>query len=161
MDFPRSGDTRYPRITGSCYYAPDYKSHLPAGQPGKAAEGEPPAPEITLKDDLYSRFGISEYKTHTGAWGIVHVATGTRLEISEAGIVIHSEKDSFRSSTGKTVEKIGGDYEQSVKGAVKIAIDGAAELSASAITLKSGGAVSIEAGGAFNVKATKADFKLG
>lgn len=153
VDFPRNGDTRYPRIVGSCYHAPEFVSHLPAGQPGKGHADEPPAPELSLKDDVYSRFGICEYKTHQGHWGVVHVPTGTRIEINAEGIVIHSEGDSFRSSGGNMTENVGGDC--------KIKITGNADFEAAAIKFKSAGAFEVDAGGPFNVKATLAAFKLG
>ncbi|UTM60423.1 phage baseplate assembly protein V (plasmid) [Photobacterium sp. CCB-ST2H9] len=177
VDFPRGGDTRYPRITGSCYHAPDGKSHLPKlEQPGKGHADEPPAPGLSLEDDIYSRFGVMEYKTHSGVWGIVHIPTGTRVEINKEGVVVHAEGDSFRSSTKNTSENIGGDF--------KLLINGKANVEASEITFKSNGPISFEASkfsviskgqfsveskgnvsfeskGLFGVTAAAAPFKLG
>ncbi len=80
VDFPRNGDSRYPRITGSLYYAPNHESNLPDEINGKAytpkrSAGEPTPPAYNLKDDLYQRFGLREHKTSKGGWSITHVAT--------------------------------------------------------------------------------------
>lgn len=178
VDFPRSGDTRYPRITGSCYHAPGHESHLPKGPYGKSHSDEPEPPEeLTLKDDVYQRFGIAEYKTAAGAWGVVHVPTGTRIEISKEGIVIHSEKDSWRSSEGDTTENVGGDYTINISGSATIEAGDITFKSKGSFKMESAGAFSIDAGanfdvtakamanieanGIFGVKASLADFKLG
>lgn len=159
VDYPRNGDSRYPRITGSCYHAPDYKSWLPDnGAKGKSQGDEPPAPELSFKDDVYERFGIQEYKTHEGVLGIVQTATGTRLEISKAGIVVHCEGDSWRSSTGDTTELVNGTF--------KLVVDGPLEMDAEKIKITSkgefaidaGGAVKIESIGKFSCKAPNWDF---
>ena len=163
IDFPRMGDTRYPRIIGSCYFAPDYNSELPTnGSYGKGATGEPPAPELSLKDNVYERYGLQEYKTTSGTWGVVHIETGTRLEISKGGIVIHSEGDNFRSSTGNTTEKVAGDLNTEVKGnvtsktggnvtsktggSVKMTISGNMDVSAAAISFNAASTLSLNAG---------------
>lgn len=170
VDFPRLGDTRYPRITGSCYFAPEFDSHLPTDKTyGKGADGEPPAPPLSLKDDVYERYGLQEYKTTSGTWGVVHIETGTRLEISKAGIVIHAEGDSFRSSTGNTTEKVGGNLSTEVKGnettkingGLTIEVGGNAKIKAAQLDFESAGSVNFKAGGAFSVKATAATWNLG
>ncbi|MGX9459455.1 phage baseplate assembly protein V (plasmid) [Photobacterium damselae subsp. damselae] len=151
VDFPRLGDTRYPRITGSVYYAPDKKSYLPTdSSPGK---GEPAQPALSLNDDVYERFGIQEYKTSKGAWGVVHMPTGTRIEISEAGIVIHAEGNNSTSTSGNKTEKVDGE--------LTLKIQGPANVDAEELNFKSEGDVNFDAGGSFNVKATNADYKLG
>ncbi|MEC6832970.1 hypothetical protein VXS06_14480 [Photobacterium toruni] len=154
VDFPRLGDTRYPRITGSCYYAPEGKSQLPSDKIyGKGSDGEPPAPQLSLKDNVYERYGLQEYKTTAGTWGVVHIETGTRLEISKAGIVVHAEGDGFRSSTGNTTEKVGGN--------LIIEVQGNASLKAAQLDFESAGAVNFKAGGEFSVKASDAKWQLG
>ncbi|MCG3884118.1 hypothetical protein I3271_05410 [Photobacterium leiognathi] len=154
VDFPRLGDTRYPRITGSCYYAPEGNSQLPSDKTyGKGADGEPPAPALSLKDNVYERYGLQEYKTTDGTWGVVHIGTGTRLEISKGAIVVHAEGDSFRSSTGNTTEKVDSDLTIEVKGNAKV--------KAANLDFESEGAVNFKAGGAFSVKASNASWSLG
>ena len=170
VDFPRLGDTRYPRITGSCYFAPEFDSHLPSDKTyGKGADGEPPAPPLSLKDNVYERYGLQEYKTASGVWGVVHIETGTRLEISKGGIVIHAEGDSFRSSTGNTTEKVGGDLNCEVKGndsstvggnatrkvggSVKMTITGNMDVSAAAISFNAASTLSLNAGAGLTIGA--------
>lgn len=160
VDFPLNGDTRYPRITGSVYSAPEYVSNLPNELFGKGFEqkrhgDEPPATPFTMKDDIYSRFGLVEQKSASGNWCITHKATGSAIEIAPTGeIVIHCEGNSFRSSTGDTTENIGGALKVNITGPIDLKTDGA-------YNIKAGGAVSIEAGGSFSVTATNADFVLG
>lgn len=151
IDFPRSGDTRYPRITGSCYFAPSHDSHLPTdGSYAKCHENEPPAPKLSLLDDVEERFGIQRYLTHTGAWGVVHMSTGSRIEISDSGIIVHSETNSYRGSNGDTTEDVGG--------SLKLSIVGKADIEANEISLKSKGKVKIEAAGGFECKAPNWQF---
>lgn len=160
VDFPLNGDTRYPRITGSVYSAPEYVSNLPDELFGKGFEqkrhgDEPPATPFTIKDDIYSRFGLVEQKSVSGNWCITHKASGSAIEITPTGaIVIHCEGDAFRSSTGGTTENVGGALSVNITGAVNLKTDGEYKI-------KAGGGVSIEAGGPFSVKATNADFVLG
>lgn len=160
VDFPLCGDPRFPRITGSIYHAPNFKSNLPSelfggGFTQKRHADEPPATPFSIKDDLYSRFGLIEQKTQAGGWCITQKATGTAIEITkDGGIVLHSEAGAYRSSTGDTVENVGG--------ALKVKIAGNALLETEGeYTVKAGGGIAFEAGGAFSVKATNADFKLG
>ncbi|WP_318491922.1 phage baseplate assembly protein V [Photobacterium leiognathi] len=160
VDFPLGGDTRYPRITGSIYHAPDYVSNLPnelfgKGYAQKRHGDEPPATAYGPRDDIYSRFGLIEQKSASGNWCITHKASGSAIEITPNGeIVVHCEGNAFRSSTGNTTENIGGELKLKITGPVNLETDGEYKI-------KAGGAVSIEAGGAFSVKATNADFQLG
>lgn len=151
VSFPRMGDTRYPLITGSCYLAPNGKSNLPDNvNYGKAGIDEPPAPELSLKDDVYKRNGIQEYKTKDGQWGIVHVPSGSRIEISENGIVIHSESNSYNSSVGDKKERIGG--------SLKITITSDADIEANNISLKAKNKFYIESGQPLECKSPSWDF---
>ncbi len=176
VDFPRNGDTRYPRITGSLYHAPDYQSNLPDDVNGTLyeairADGEPSSPSYDRKDDLYQRFGLREHKTHAGGWSITHTATGTAIEITPSGqMVIHTEGDQFQSATGNHKGQYNGKLELIVKGAcsittndkVAVKADGNISLdSGGEVAIKSGGNVNIESGGLFAVKATAAPFTLG
>lgn len=176
VDFPRNGDTRYPRITGSLYHAPGGVSNLPgesfnnAPYEQKRHPDEPTAPSYSPKDDIYQRFGLMEHKTHEGGWCITSKATGTAIEITPKGqIVIHCEADSFRSSTGNTTENVGGNLVIKVVGSASIECkdasvkaSGAAKIEAAGdIDISAGGGVNIQAGAPFMVKAPSADFQLG
>lgn len=128
VEFPRNGDTRYPLIMGSVYHAPNSRSNLPpevnqeAYSP-KRAKGEPMPPAYDRKDDLYSRFGLRELRTHTGGWSITHLATGTAIEITPDGqVVIHAEADQWRSGTGNLTEQIAKDVILDVGGGKKVTI---------------------------------------
>ncbi len=128
VEFPRNGDTRYPLITGSVYYAPSYKSNLPDDVNGtpyqhKRSTGEPKPVKYNRKDDLYERWGLREQKSHTGGWQITHVASGTAIEITPDGqCVIHTEGDQWRSATGNLTEQFDGDVKLSVGGGQTITI---------------------------------------
>lgn len=183
VDFPRNGDTRYPRITGSLYYAPDERSNLPPEVNGEAFEhkrhdGEPVPPAYERTDILYDRFGLREHRTATGGWNITHKATGTAVEITPNGdIVIHAEGNAFRSSTGNTLEQVDGNLTIKVKGNVSVNANGnvtakaggnatiessgSAKLKGSDVSIESSGMINVKAGGPFMVKATNADFMLG
>jgi hypothetical protein len=167
VDFPRNGDTRYPRITGSLYHAPDYQSNLPDDVNGNAyspkrASGEPTPAAYDRKDDLYERFGLREQKTHSGGWSITHVATGSAIEITPAGeIVIHAEGNAFESATGNKTEQYQGNLSIKVSGSCNVDVSGSASVKASSIALDASGDVTVKAGGQFAVTAASAPFTLG
>ncbi len=137
VDFPRNGDTRYPRITGSLYHAPNYQSNLPDDVNGTLydaprADGEPASPSYDRKDDLYQRFGLREHKTHNGGWMMAHVASGTAIEITPSGqMVLHTEGDQFQSATGNHKGQYGGKLELIIKGACSITTEDKADIKAS------------------------------
>lgn len=174
VDFPRSGDTRYPRITGAVYQAPNMVSNLPSeitgkGYEQKRADGEPKPPLYSDKDDIYKRFGFMEHKTHSGGYCITHLGTGSAIEITDKGqIIIHCEAEAYRSSKNLLEQvaeaftiKVGGNANIEAKGDATLKAGGKCSVDGSKLLLKSAGDVSIEAGGNFNVKAVMADFKLG
>lgn len=167
VDFPRNGDTRYPRITGSLYHAPDYQSNLPDEVNGTAYEskragGEPMPPAYTRKDYLYDRFGLREHRTAKGGYSLTHKATGTAIEVTESGqMVIHAEGDAFQSATGNKSEQYGS-LTIVVKGDATIKSNGAATVeSGGDLNLVSGGNVNLTAAGNFAVIAAAAPWKLG
>jgi hypothetical protein len=168
VDFPRNGDTRYPRITGSLYYAPDLTSYLPDEVNGtayepKRAEGEPKPAIYDRKDYLYDRFGLREHRTASGGYSLTHKATGTAIEVTSDGqMVIHTEGNAFESATGNKTEQYTGKLTINVKGDAIIKSDGAATVEASAdLNLVAGGNVNLQAGGNFAVIAAAAPWKLG
>ncbi|MCG6418897.1 phage baseplate assembly protein V [Vibrio fluvialis] len=168
VDFPRKGDTRYPRITGGLYHAPDNQSQLPDevnGKPydPKRAEGEPSPPAYVRADELYDRFGLREHRTAKGGYSLTHKATGTAFEFTESGdVVVHAEGNAFESSTGDKKEQYKGSLTIIVKGDATIKSDGAATVeSGGDLTLKAGGGGGGQAGGNFAVVAKAAPWKLG
>ncbi len=176
VDFPRMGDTRYPRITGSLYYAPNKVSNLPDEVNGtayepKRGEGEPNPPAYDRKDFLYDRFGLREHRTSQGGYSITHKGTGTALEITPSGQwVLHVEGDGFESLTGNKTEQVGKDLKITIKGKTTIESKGAVSVKTDAgvvvdaggdISFKTGGKFAVDAGGAFEVKATNAAWRLG
>lgn len=168
VDFPRNGDTRYPRITGSLYHAPDYTSNLPDEVNGvnyepKRADGEPTPPAYTRKDYLYDRWGFREHRTVNGGWSVTHKGTGTAIELTEEGeLVVHVEGESFESATGKKTEQYKDALSITVIGPCDIKTDDAMNFeSGKDMTFKAGGNVNLESGGDFAVKAKAAPWKLG
>lgn len=184
VDFPRNGDTRYPRITGSLYYAPELTSYLPDEVNGtayepKRADGEPEPAIYDRKDYLYDRFGLREHRTASGGYSLTHKATGTAIEVTNDGqMVIHTEGNAFESATGDKTEQFTGNLTITVKGDVTIKSDGSAMVDAGGdatvkaggvatveagadLNLVAGGNVNLEAGGNFAVTAAAAPWKLG
>lgn len=160
VDFPRNGDTRYPRIIGSLYHAPNNQSLLPDeinGKPyqPKRASGEPSPPAFEREDELYDRFGLREHRTAKGGYSLTHKATGTAFEFTESGdVVVHAEGSAFESTTGDKKEQYKGSLTIIVKGDATIKSDGKASVEAGGdLTFKAGGNVNLQAGGNVNLKA--------
>lgn len=102
------GDSRYPIIIGSCFYAPSGTPNLPheafsgpesyahkrtAAQPKPEAEGY-------HRDEVSTQFNFMIERTASGALRATHKATGTAVEITKDGqLVIHVEGDSFESTS--------------------------------------------------------------
>lgn len=168
VDFPRNGDTRYPRITGSLYHAPDYKSNLPDEVNGivytpKRSQGEPEPPAYDRKDYLYDRFNLREMRTHDGGYSITHKPTGTAFDILPDGqCVLHVEGNNFRSSTGNTLEQIEGKLTILIKGDTAIkSLNGDVQVEAvkGNATVKAAGDATLEAGGNAKVKGKTLDIE--
>ncbi len=139
VEFPYSGDTRCPLITGGAYEAPAGKSHLPADLMSQAyahkrTDKEPPAPQAAYGDRVTDLFGILQQLTQSGEWCVTHKPTGTALHITKDGhLVLHTEKDSWRTTGGDVLEEVGG------KLVVKVVGD--AEVDASKIKFNGGAGV--------------------
>ena len=163
--FPRNGDSRYPRIVGSVYHAPNEKSNLPDEVSGegfeqKRAEGEPSPPEYVSTDDIYSRFGLMIHKPSGGGICITDRNTGAAFELTTKGeIVIHAESDLYQS--GKKIIIKGSDAVEIKAKSVDLVADESVKITAASYNFKCDGGFSIDAGGTFSVKASDADFKLG
>jgi hypothetical protein len=117
VDFP-NGDTRYPRITGWCHFAPSGSPNLPheAWQGPQAHQhqrlDEQPAPEQPPYHGarVSTKHGTTVERAPNGSSRITQRASGTAVEITPDGhIVIHGASDAFRSSAGDTEERVGGD----------------------------------------------------
>lgn len=151
VEFPISGDSRAPLITGSCYTVTDGKSDLPqdlfnALYTHKRAEGEPDGPAVAYGDRVLDLFGILEQITQDGAWCLTHKATGTAVNITKEGkLVLHAEGDLYQSATGD----------------LKVTVIGKADISASDIKIASSGPIAIEADGELSFKGSKISGETG
>lgn len=174
VEFPCSGDTRVPLITGSCYSIEAEKSQLPqelfdALYEHKRHSDEPQPPAVQYGDKVSDLFGVLQQLTLSGDWCLTHKSSGTALHMTPKGeLVFHTEGDSFRSSTGNTTENIGGELKIKVEGPasiesnadVSVKSGGATSVESSGnLTLKAGGTLHLEAGGQVTGKATAYDFK--
>jgi hypothetical protein len=102
------GDSRYPIIKGSCFYAPNGVPNLPhesfaGGQSftHKRTAAQPVPDSAKYHRDMVStQFNFMIERTATGALRATHKPTGTAIEITKDGqMVLHSENDSFESTT--------------------------------------------------------------
>lgn len=160
VDFPMCGDTRFPRITGGLYAAPNGVSNLPSElfggefKPPRTGD-EPPHAGFSSGDDIYSRFGLLEQRSQKGNWLIVNKPTGTNIEIMDNGsLIIHSSDALFESAKSNKTESIGGKLTVKVVGNVSLETEGI-------YSVKAAGGINFESDSAFSVKASNADFKLG
>ncbi|HDS1207859.1 TPA: hypothetical protein QDZ84_002886 [Shewanella algae] len=105
------GDSRYPIITGSCFFAPGGTPNLPAesfagdqSYKHKRTGAQPkPEPAKYHKDRVSTQFNFLIEQTASGAYRVTHKGTGTAVEITKDGqLVLHAEEDSF-SSTEKNL----------------------------------------------------------
>ena len=141
VDFPQSGDTRYPRIVGSAYQVPEGEKHLPLDlfEPTfehKRADGEPEPPTAQYGDAVTDLYGLLHQLTLNGDYCLTHKATGTAISIDANGnLILHSEVDSFKSSTGNTTEKVGGELNIFVEGTTTIDSKGHATVKAPTVDI--------------------------
>jgi hypothetical protein len=120
-----NGDSRCPRITGSCHYAPDGVLNMPheafvgdSKHTHKRHEKEPvPDAPIYHEAIVFSRYGILIEGAPDSSYRLTHKPSGTAFEFTKDGhSVLHTEGDSYRSATGKLEENIGGNWSIKVEG---------------------------------------------
>ncbi|MBU2968777.1 hypothetical protein KO527_05365 [Pseudoalteromonas sp. C2R02] len=127
------GDSRCPRITGSCHYAPD---NIP-NMPHEAFEGESKHEHIRLDDEpqvppaqyhktvVYSRFGVLIEISEDGSYRLTHKESGTNFEFTADGDAVHhTEGNTFKSGTGNVNEKFLGNQLIEVGGTSNTTITG-------------------------------------
>ena len=163
VDFPYVShglpDTRRPRITGAVHYCPDSQPNLPHeawGGPDalqhKRTGNEPEPVECGYHESrVFTQHGITVEWERSGVYRLTHRKTGTSFELTDEGhSVLHSEKDAFYSSRGKTDHEIGSALTINVlKGDVMI------HAHSGSIALKSAKDIVMEAGQNFIVRAKK------
>jgi hypothetical protein len=145
LEFPIAGDSRVPLITGACYSVTDGKSDLPqdlfdALYSHQRGAGSPAAPIAGYGDKTLDQHGILIQITKKGDWCLTHKASGTAIHITKDGeLVLHSEKDSFQSTSGKLTVKVIGN----------------ALIDAAEVMVKSSGKMTLDAGGELTLKGSK------
>lgn len=133
------GDTRFPIITGSCYFAPDKKPNLPhevfggeSAHQHKRAADQPTPSAPSMKDRISAQHNFLTEITHEGAYRVTHKASGTAWEITKDGeIVFHCEKERHDSVLGDMFGKIIGLFKQEVGKDLKFIVKGDAEFDVS------------------------------
>ena len=134
VDFP-SGDTRYPRITGWCQYAPSGVPNLPheafAGPESVAHKmntdsGEPaPAAPQYHGSRVLEKHGVIVEVNPGGEYLVTQRATGTAVRITADGsVTVHSEAKLYLSSAGDTFLRAGGNFDMKVGGNWSIKVAG-------------------------------------
>lgn len=133
------GDTRFPIITGSCYFAPDKIPNVPHELFGgeskyshQRAEGQPLPSEPSQKDRISTQHNMLFELTHEGAYRVTHKPTGTAWEITKDGeVVFHTVKDRHDSVLGDMYGKIIGLFKQEVGKDLNFIVKGNAEFDVS------------------------------
>lgn len=116
------GDTRFPIITGSCYFAPDKVPNLPHELFGgeskhihKRGTAQPLPSAPSKLDRVSTQNNLLIELTHEGAYRVTHKQSGTAWEITKDGeIVFHSEANRHDSVKGDMYGEIIGMFKQSV-----------------------------------------------
>jgi len=124
VDFPQSGDSRFPRIVGSAYHLSDdgQDNQIPNdlfenAYNHKRTSKQPDAPNAKYGDKVLDLFGLLQQLTQDGQWCLTHKSSGTALHITQNGeLVINAQGNSFRSSSGNTTEEVGGELKIFVEG---------------------------------------------
>lgn len=125
VDFPFSGDTRHPRITGGVHFIPEGKPNLPAemwqgpGQVQHKRTPDEPTPSTPgyHEDVVFKQHGVLVQLTKQGSLRATQLSSGSALEICPDGsIVAHSERDIYYSATGNCLFDVKGNYELRVGG---------------------------------------------
>ncbi|QUM78782.1 hypothetical protein HWV00_21145 (plasmid) [Moritella sp. 24] len=176
LEFPISGDTRSPLIVGSCYRIIEGESELPQDlfkpvYEHKRTGKQPPAPTAAYGDSTTDLNGILNQITMNGAWCLTHKATGTAVNVTKDGqLVLHTEGDSFSSTTGTHTEEVTKDLISNVGGKLNVHVIGDALIKADAnltveagadMLLKSGGKCTVDAGGPLMLKGSMISGKSG
>jgi hypothetical protein len=102
------GDSRYPIIKGSCFFAPKGVPNAPHESFSGSESFEhkrtasQPKPEAARyhRDRVSTQFNFLIERTEAGALRATHKGTGTAIEITKDGqLVLHAENDSFESTS--------------------------------------------------------------
>lgn len=134
VDFPM-GDSRYPRITGWCHYAPDGIPNAPHDSfvgPDKIVHkvnqtaGEPKPQEPKYHGSyVFERHGVVLEVNPGGEWLLTQRSSGTAIRITADGtITIHGENKVHVSSESDTIISVAGNLVADVKGDAKVDVGG-------------------------------------
>lgn len=141
VDFP-NGDTRYPRITGWCHYAPGGVPNMPheafAGPDSivhkrNEDSGEPaPAAPVYHGSNVTEKHGVVIEINPSGEYLITQRTTGTAIRVTADGAVtIHGQSKVFMSSVSDTVMNVGGNLITKVAGNWEMDVGGTINETAS------------------------------
>ena len=159
VEFPMSGDSRAPLITGSCYTVTNGASDLPKDlfeslYSHKRATSEPPAPSAAYGDKVVDLFGVLQQLTQGGAWCITHKASGSAFNITKEGkLVIHSEGNSFQSTVGDHLQQASGNLTEKVGGKLLIEVIGDADIKANNVNVDAKANMQLSSAGSMTLDA--------
>lgn len=134
VDFP-NGDTRYPRITGWCHYAPGGVPNMPhdafAG-PDKTQHrvtpdsGEPePAAPVYHGSNVTEKHGVVVEINPSSEYLVTQRKSGTAIRVTADGAVtIHGQAKVFISSASDMVMTVGSNLTTKVSGDWNIDVGG-------------------------------------
>ncbi|MDX5979641.1 phage baseplate assembly protein V [Vreelandella alkaliphila] len=140
LDFP-NGDTRYPRITGWCHFAPEGKPHAPHEAwlgPDKIVHsidkhfGEPePVEPVYHKSQVMEKHGVVVEINPDGEVLLTQRNTGTAVRITKEGdLTLHSQKAMYSSSSEETYQHTGKNWELDVGQDMKLNVAGDIDITA-------------------------------
>lgn len=146
VDFPNS-DTRFPRITGWCHYAPGGVPNLPpnafAGsnsiQHKLNQEAGEPLPDAAKYhgSSVIEKFGVVFEVNPSGEFLVTQRATGSAVRITRDGsITVHSEKNLYLTSTNSVSLHVGKDFSLKVGGNWEIDVSGTISEAAASHTMR-------------------------
>lgn len=143
VDFPNS-DTRYPRITGWCHFAPGGVPNLPHEAfrgPEGLTQQRLSAQPLSAKPPYHgarvsTKHGTTVERAPDGSCRVTQRSSGTGVEITPDGhIVIYGAARTYRSSTDDTTEQVGGNLKIEVAGDIQIEAGGNIKITGQRIDL--------------------------
>lgn len=146
VDFP-NGDTRFPRITGWCHYAPNGVPNLPPNafsgdgsiQHKVNQEAGEPSPDAAKYhgSSVIEKFGVVLEINPSGELLATQRATGSAVRITKDGsISVHSEANLYLTSAKSTSLHVGEDFSLKVGGNWVIDVSGTISESAASHTMR-------------------------
>jgi len=144
VNFPHSGDTRRPRITGGMHFCPNGDPNMPHEAwdgPGSHTHKRT-GPQLTPtaaayhRDVVLTQHGVLiEIVSGTGEVRVTQKESGSAIEIDRDGnVTAHSEKNLYGSSANNVELDVGNDLKARVTKKAEVIAEESAEITSPTIT---------------------------